>query len=78
MENNERVLELERELAKLRAENANLQGQLEAQNKGFDVQAALDRIKSKNESDAAYKAEMEAKFNALYNTPSNPQTTRHY
>ena len=82
MENNERVLELERELAKLRAENANLQGQLDAQNKGFDVQAALDRIKAENESNKAYQAEMQAQFDRLYkrdekkDTP--PQTTRYY
>ena len=81
MDNNEEILRLKSELAKAQAEAADLRAKLDAQNKGFDVQAALDRIKSKAESDATYKAEMEAKFNALYgkdSTPSNPQTTRFF
>lgn len=74
---------LQRELKKAQAENAELRAQLDAQRGGVDVQRVLDRIKAKNESDAAYKAEMEATFEKQYqrdkkDTPSNPQTTRYY
>ena len=73
---------LKRELAKARAENAQLRAQIDAQRGGVDVQRVLDRINRENESNKAYQAEMQAQFDRLYkrdekkDTP--PQTTRYY
>ena len=73
---------LKRELAKARAENAQLRAQIDAQRGGVDVQKVLDRINKENESNKAYQAEMQAQFDRLYkrdekkDTP--PQTTRYY
>lgn len=81
MDYNEQILSLQSELAKAKAEVEELRAKLDAQNKGFDVQAALDRIKAKNESDAAYKAEMEATFARQRNNdnkPSEPHLPRYY
>lgn len=73
---------LKRELAKARAENAQLRAQIDAQRGGVDVQRVLDRINRENESNKAYQAEMQAQFDRLYkrdekkDTP--PQTTRYF
>lgn len=79
--NEQNFLHLQSELAKAKAEVEELRAQVNAQNKGFDVQAALDRIKAKAESDAAYKAEMEATFARQLNKdtkPSDPHLPRYY
>lgn len=57
--NNEQVQELQRELAKAQAENADLRAQIDAQHGGFDFAEAMKRIEARNASDAAYQAEME-------------------
>ena len=79
---NEKLTILERENAQLKAENARLQAQIDAQRGGVDVQKVLDRINKENESNKAYQREMQAQFDRLYkrdekkDTP--PQTTRYY
>lgn len=82
MDYNEQIASLQSELAKSRAEVEELRAQLDAQNKGFDVQAVLDRIKAKNESDAAYQREMQATFDRQLNRdndkPSDPHLPRYY
>lgn len=78
----EKLTILERENAQLKAENARLQAQIDAQRGGVDVQKVLDRINKENESNKAYQREMQAQFDRLYkrdekkDTP--PQTTRYY
>lgn len=61
-DNEQRVKELEAQLAAVTAERDQLADQLAAKDKGFDFGRAMARIKAKQQDNDLYRQQMEAAF----------------
>lgn len=61
--NTDNEMTLQRELAKAKAEIAELRSQLDEQRNAFDFNRAFERIKAREADNEAYRAEMVQRLN---------------